>query len=112
MRPAPAATSEAEHRLREEHVLDPLLSHDLGERIHARLRQRRLERRVVATYTFVAPKRPACSASPETPEPSTTACASPSEAALASTPSEPVSELAAVVLEEDERRHSSRFSSR
>ena len=98
--------------MREEDVLDPVVANDLRERVDARLRERRLERGVVgdvdlggAVPACLLRKRGDARAEDRGVRlAELRRLAEHAEAALL--------QLALVVLEEDQRAHSSRFSCR
>ena len=100
---------------REQDRLDAVLFDELRDRVHARLRQRRREhaRRRRRTPSRRRASRPAPPAR-ETPEPTSTPATSPAPscAAFESTRERALLDLVAVMLEEDEDAHRSRFSAR
>ena len=90
------------------------LAHELREHVDARLRQRRLERRVVGDVDLLRAERAGLGGERRcTPEPTTTpATSSPSEAAFESTPSEPFWSSPSWCSRKTSVRHSSFFSAR
>ena len=105
---SPAATSAASTDAANSTVSKPWSRDELREHVDARLRQRRLERRVVGDVDLGRAERSRLRRERRcTPEPSTTPATSPpSCAAFESTPSDALVQLALVVLEEDEGAHS------